>query len=134
MTRMERVLQTVERKCSAVMANRIDKIAAEFATVDAFLNASKGELMSKWAKLNPEANRGLGDGFFEAFDVFLHEWRDRPEAAPERPDQLGERAATQELLLWMADFLDRNKLSQMKLGRLFAVYDAMVEARGEAGA
>lgn len=127
---MERVLQTVERKCSAVMANRIDKIAAEFATVDAFLNASKGELMSKWTKLNPEANRGLGDGFFEAFDVFLHEWRDRPEA-PERPDQAGERAVTQELLLWMADFLDRNKVPQMKLERLLAIYDAMVEARGE---
>lgn len=130
---MERVLQTVERKCSAVMANRIDKIAAEFATVDAFLNASKGELMSKWTKLNPETNRGLGDGFFEAFDVFLHEWRDRPET-PERPDSLGERAVTQELLLWMADFLDRNKVPQMKLGRLLSVYDAMVEAKGEAGA
>ena len=127
---MERVLQTVERKCSAVMANRIDKIAAEFATVDAFLNASKGELMSKWTKLNPEANRGLGDGFFEAFDVFLHEWRDRPEA-PETPDRLGERPVTQELLLWMADFLDRNKVPQMKLERLLAIYDAMVEARGE---
>lgn len=115
---------------TSTTVNRLGKVASEFASEDDFFRATRGELMRTWTKIAPESPRGLGQTFFDAFAKAKSLWTsDEVGAAAARPaDPLG-RPATQELLLWMASFLESNKVEQMPFGRLLDIWDQIQEAR-----
>lgn len=116
---------------SVTTVNRLKKLASEFVSEDDFFKATKGELMRTWTKLAPESPRGLGQTFFDAFAKAKALWTsDEAGTAAARPaDPLG-RPATQELLLWMASFLESNNVEQMSFGRLLDIWDQIQEAKG----
>ena len=64
MTREE--LETALRKdgMSGVIVKRIMRIAAEFATLNGFFAASKGDIMNSYNKIAPGNKHGLGDSFW----------------------------------------------------------------------
>ena len=110
--------------------NRLKRVASEFVSEDGFFMATKGELMRTWTKIAPESPRGLGQTFFDAFAKAKALWSsDEVEETAARPaDPLG-RPATQELLLWMASFLETNKVEQMSFGKLLDIWDQIQEAK-----
>lgn len=110
--------------------NRLGRVASEFVSEDDFFRATKGELMRTWTKIAPESPRGLGQTFFDAYEKAKALWRSAEVGkAAERPaDPLG-RQVTQELLLWMASFMESNSVEQMPIGRLLDIWDQVQEAR-----
>lgn len=115
---------------TATTVNRLDRVASEFVSEDDFFNATKGELMRAWTKIAPESPRGLGQTFFNAFSKAKALWTsgEVEEAAARPADPLG-RQATQELLLWMASFMESNGVEQMPFGRLLDIWDQIQEAK-----
>ena len=129
--RFARVTEALERdfRVSAKTANRLKRLCAEFATEDDFFRATKGDLMRVWAKLEPDSGKGLGQSLFDAFSKASALWTSSDVGkAASLPDPLA-RPATQELLLWMASFLDTNKIEQMSFGRLLDIWDQIQEAK-----
>lgn len=127
-----RVTEALERDSgvSARTANCLKRLCAEFATEDDFFRATKGDLMRVWAKLEPNSKRGLGQSLFSAFSKASALWTSSDvEKAASLPDPLA-RPATQEILLWMASFLESNKVEQMPFGRLLDIWDQVQEAKG----
>ena len=115
---------------TSTTVNRLKRVASEFVSEDGFFMATKGELMRTWTKIAPESTKGLGQTFFDAFAKAKALWSsDEVEETAARPaDPLG-RQATQELLLWMASFLETNKVEQMSFGRLLDIWDQVQEAK-----
>lgn len=115
---------------TSTTVNRLEKVASEFVSDDDFFRATKGELMRAWSKIAPESPRGLGQTFFGAFSKAKALWTSdaAAETAAKSADPLG-RPVTQDLLLWMASFLESNKVEQMPIGRLLDIWDQIQEAR-----
>ena len=115
---------------TSTTVNRLGKVASEFASEDDFFRATRGELMRTWTKIAPESPRGLGQTFFDAFSKAKALWTSdaAAETAARPADPLG-RPATQELLLWMASFLETNKVEQMSFGKLLDIWDQIQEAK-----
>lgn len=126
-----RVTEALERdfRVSARTVNCLGRLCAEFATEDDFFRATKGDLMRVWAKLEPGSKKGLGQALFDAFSKASALWTSSDiEKAASLSDPLA-RPATQELLLWMASFLESNSVEQMPIGRLLDIWDQVQEAR-----
>ena len=74
---------------SAMIVNRLFRLANEFVTPDAFFTATKGTVAGVATKLWPDAKRGLGDKLYRCFDDAAWLWRHREEetveAVPRRP-------------------------------------------------
>ena len=86
--------------------------------------------MRTWTKIAPQSPRGLGQTFFDAFAKAKALWTsDEVGTAAARPADPLSRPATQDLLLWMADFLENNKVEQMPFGRLLDIWDQIQEAK-----
>ena len=56
---------------SGVQAVRFRKLAKEFATVEAFFSAKKGDIEKAYNKLTPGKVHGVGRGFWDAFNKAL---------------------------------------------------------------
>lgn len=130
--KFETVLEELGKdpEMTSTTVNRLKRIASEFVSEDDFFKATRGELMRTWTKIAPQSPRGLGETFFGAFAKAKALWTsdEAAEAAARPADPLG-RPATQELLLWMASFLDTNKVEQMPFGRLLDIWDQIQEAK-----
>ena len=130
--KLDTVLEELEKipEMTSTTVNRLKRVASEFVSEDDFFKATRGELMRTWTKIMPESPRGLGQTFFDAFAKARALWTsDEVEEAAARPaDPLG-RPATQELLLWMASFLETNKVEQMSFGKLLDIWDQIQEAK-----
>lgn len=61
---------------STMSANRVERLANEFATPDAFFAASREVLMKAWNRITPDGKKGLSAGFFKAFNRALELWKD----------------------------------------------------------
>ena len=113
--------------------NRIERLSCEFATKEAFFLASRGDLEKAFARMCPDAKRGLGDRFFAAMSKAVVLWKTpdekpaaKPEPAmPERDPRLDETLTNAEVLL-VAELMERFKktevsvdwiLQQVKLAR-----------------
>lgn len=130
--RFTRTMEALARDAgvSARTAGCLERICAEFATEDDFFRATRGDLMRVFAKLEPDAKRGLGEKTFDAFSKARALWTsDEVAKAASLPDPLS-RPATQELLLWMASFLEQNRVEKMPFGRLLDIWDQVREAKG----
>lgn len=129
--KLTRTMEALARDAgvSARTVSCLERICAEFATEDDFFRATKGDLMRVWTKLEPDAARGLGQKAFDAFSKARALWTsDVVAKTASLPDPLA-RPATQELLLWMASFLESNKVEQMPFGRLLDIWDQVQEAK-----
>ena len=117
-------------KMTSTTINRLGRVASEFVSDDDFFRATKGELMRTWSKIAPESPRGLGQTFFDAFSKAKALWTsDEVGTEAARPaDPLG-RQVTQELLLWMASFMESNSVEQMPIGHLLDIWDQVQEAK-----
>lgn len=113
--KFEEVLaRLLESGVKPVTVNRLRRIAAKFATPDAFFGASRGELLSKFNEDNPNGSKSLGEGFFEAFDNALALFKAKPEysgvaQAVEAKHPLDVFSFTQDKLLRLASFMDEKQ-------------------------
>jgi hypothetical protein len=118
---------------SLTTVNRIERLSCEFATKEAFFLASRGDLEKAFARMCPDAKRGLGSAFLGAMSMAVRYWKE-PDGAPaakpepattERDPRLDETLTAQEVLL-VAELMERFKkaevsvdwiLQQVKLAR-----------------
>ena len=102
--------------------NRIERLSCEFATKEAFFLASKGELLSAFSKMCPDAKRDLGDRFFAAMSKAVVLWKtpdDKPAAKPEpatpaRDPRLDETLTSAEVML-IAELMERFKKTEVSV-------------------
>ena len=66
---------------SAVVVNRLFRMANEFVTPDAFFTATKNAVAGVASKLWPDAKHGLGDKLYRCFDDAAWLWRHPEETA-----------------------------------------------------
>ena len=53
---------------SGVLAERMNKLISQFATVDGFFSASQGDIMKAYSRIAPLNKHGLGRSFWSVFD------------------------------------------------------------------
>ena len=102
--------------------NRIERLSCEFATKEAFFLASRGDLEKAFARMCPDAKRGLGDRFFAAMSKAVVLWKTpdekpaaKPEPAmPERDPRLDETLTNAEVLL-VAELMERFKKTEVSV-------------------
>lgn len=114
---------------TAINANRIEKLANEFATVDAFFSATRGSIMSVWNKLHPDSGRSLGKNFFDAYDKALAIWKrgDEPRPQPKlKPAEdmswLGHEL-TQEEVKKVLDFMELFQVKSISFAGIATLLD-----------
>ena len=62
-TRKARLEEHLLLKHSKVSVNRLFRMAEGWASFEAFLQVSKGDLLKRWKELNPGSDMDLGDEF-----------------------------------------------------------------------
>lgn len=112
---------------TAINANRIEKLANEFATVDAFFSATRGSIMSVWNKLHPDSGRSLGKGFFDAYDRALAIWKrgDEPRPQPKPAEDMSwlGHELTQEEIKKVLDFMELYQVESMSFAGIATLLD-----------
>ena len=102
------LLKLKEQGVSTVQIHRIENIAKEFATPEAFFLATRGSIQTVYNKMRPDSPKGLGDRFFNVFDKALRLFHQAttPEIAAKRVDQLGRTVSKDDLLL-VAELMEK---------------------------
>ena len=109
--------------------NRIETLAKQFAGPEQFFSATRGELSKVWNQLTPGSPKGLGDGFFDAFDKAAGLWRTPEADAAVLQSAPLSRAVTTDHLQKLKDFMEMFGLKELPLGKLLDVLDT-VEPKG----
>ena len=114
---------------SATMVNKLETLAKQFVGPEQFFSATKGELQKVWNQLTPDSPKGLGDGFFEAFDRAAGLWRTpEADAAVLQAAPLS-RSISVEQLQKLKDFMEMYSIRERPLGKLLDILD-IIEQTG----
>lgn len=101
---------------SGVIVKRIMRLAGDFATLNGFFTASKGDIMKSYSKISPGNKHGLGDSFWaqlgRATQIFRSEGaEEKNEVGKVRVEHVPERRV--------------NEMRMMKLGELKTIVEFM---------
>lgn len=110
---------------SATMVNKLETLAKQFAGPEQFFSATRGELSKVWNQLTPDSPKGLGDGFFEAFDRAAGLWRTPEADAAVLQSAPLSRMITTGHLQKLKDFMEMFSLQELPLGKLLDILDTV---------
>lgn len=114
---------------TTTMVNKLETLAKQFAGPEQFFSATRGELSKVWNQLTPDSPKGLGDGFFEAFDRAAGLWRTpEADAAVLQAAPLS-RSISVEQLQKLKDFMEMYAIKERPLGKLLDILD-IIEQTG----
>lgn len=114
---------------TTTMVNKLETLAKQFAGPEQFFSATRGELSKVWNQLTPDSPKGLGDGFFEAFDRAAGLWRTpEADAAVLQAAPLS-RSISVEQLQKLKDFMEMYSIKERPLGKLLDILD-IIEQTG----
>lgn len=130
MNKLALVLEELRKTgASSTIVNRIEALAKQFAGPDQLFSATRGELSKVWAQLTPNSPKGLGKGFWEAFDRAAGLWRTPEAEAAVLQNAPLSRMVTAGQLQKLKDFMEMFSLQELPLGKLLDVLDT-VEPKG----
>lgn len=115
-TRKSRLEEHLLLKHSKVMVNRLFRLAEGWASFEAFLQASKGDLLKRWRELNPGSDRDLGDEFYATMDDAAA-WCASP-ASEARPSEAPDPVFTKDQLKKVLDFLEMFDKADIRLSEI----------------
>lgn len=114
---------------SAINVNRIEKLAKEFATVEAFFSTTRGAIMGVWNKMHPGSGKSLGNEFFAAYDKALAVWKRGDEPKAERAAKPAEDMSwlshelTTEEMKKILDFMELFGVKAMSFSKIATLLD-----------
>lgn len=79
---------------SGVLAERMNKLISQFATVDGFFSASQGDIMKAYSRIAPLNKHGLGRSFWSVFDkanAFYRGFDGKSKDVEDKKDHVEER-------------------------------------------
>lgn len=117
-----------DKGVKAININRLAEIMAEYVTLDAFFEASRGNIMATYNKLHPKTGKGLGDNFFRAYDVALAWWKSPEE--PPRPAEMPDVSFSYDSLKKVVDFMDMFDVAEIPLARMLQVIETIDKGQG----
>lgn len=114
-------------KHSKVIVNRLFRMAERWVSFEAFLQASKGDLLKRWRELAPESNRDLGAEFYAAFDAAAA-WCASAESETS-PAEAPDPVLTKDQLKKVLDFLEMFDKLEIRLSEIQSLL-AMTSRKG----
>lgn len=128
------LLDFVRKAQSSKVANTMKELIYEWADLDSFFKASKGDLMAAYSRKHPNQPRGLGARFFAAMDLardfacrrrIAVEAEKKAEAQEERRKAEGNPAFSLAQMKALVDFMEYCNLGSIDLKgavRFFAAF------------
>lgn len=130
MNKLAMILEELRKTgVSSTIVNRVETLAKQFAGPEQFFSATKGELQKVWNQLTPDSPKGLGDGFFDAFDRAAGLWRTPEADAAVLQSAPLSRPVSAEQLQKLKDFMEMYSIKERPLGKLLDILD-IIEQTG----
>lgn len=101
---------------STTSVNRLFRMAEGWASFEAFLQVSKGDLLKRWRTLVPDSNRNLGKEFYATFDDAVA-WYASPEAEV-KPSEAPDPVFSKDQLKRVLDFMELFEKPNIRLSEM----------------